>query len=155
MEAQIRMPNTLFDDQARAAIQSRLDRLTPAAQRHWGTMNAGQMVCHLCDHLGVALGTVTGTPAPVAVANPLMRWLVICLMPWPKGKLQSPKEQFTTTPGDFARDRETLKSLIEQFAGRASGGSFGSHSIFGRMSGTRWGQLAHRHIDFHLRQFGV
>jgi hypothetical protein len=149
------MTSTLFDEEARASILSRLDRLSPAAQRLWGTMNPGQMVCHLSDHLGVALGTVASTPAPAATSNPLMRWFIIRLMPWPKGKLDSPKEQFTTKPGDFTRDRATLKSLIEQFAERGSAGNFGAHSIFGRMSGTRWGQLAHRHIDFHLRQFGV
>lgn len=149
------MSNTLFDDPTRASLKSRLDRLAPTAQRQWGTMNAGQMICHLCDHLGVALGSVASSPAPAATANPLMRWLIIRLMPWPKGKLQSPKEQFTTQPGDFAKDRDRLKSLIDEFAARGPEGEFGAHSIFGTMSGTRWGQLAHRHIDFHLRQFGV
>lgn len=146
---------SLFDPASRQSIQTRLDRLTPQAQRLWGTMHPAQMVCHLCDHLGVALGRVQSTPAPIALANPVARWLVINLMPWPKGKLQSPKEQFTTKPGDFGRDREKLKSLIEEFAGRGPEGQFAGHSLFGKMSGARWGQLAHRHIDFHLRQFGV
>lgn len=147
--------STLFDTQAREAIKARLDRLSPQAQRQWGTMNVGQMICHLCDHLGVALGRVPSSPAPAMTANPIMRWFAIRLMPWPKGKLDSPKEQFTTEPGEFEQDRDRLKALIDEFATKGAEGDFGSHSIFGHLGGKRWGQLAHRHIDFHLRQFGA
>lgn len=147
--------STLFDSRQRADLQVRLNRISPQAERQWGTMSAGQMICHLCDHLSVALGRLQGTPAPFFLANPIARFLVIRWMPWPKGKLQSPKEQFTTSPSDFMADRNRLQSLIEEFAARGERGEFGGHSLFGRMGGTRWGQLAHRHIDFHLRQFGV
>jgi hypothetical protein len=146
---------TLFESDARAALQSRLDRLTPDAQRRFGTMSPGQMLCHLHDSLGVALGTVESKPAPFAMANPLTRWLAICVIPWPKGKLDSPKNQLLSSPSEFTADRDRLKQLLDEFAARGPRGEFGSHEFFGRMPGLRWGQLLHRHVDHHLNQFGV
>jgi hypothetical protein len=146
---------TLFESDARADLLARLDRLTPDAERRWGTMSAGQMLCHLNDALGVALGTVESKPAPIFMANPFTRWLAICVIPWPKGKLDSPKNQLISSPGEFAADRDRLKALLEEFASRGAEGRFGTHEFFGRMPGLRWGQLLHRHVDYHLNQFGA
>jgi hypothetical protein len=146
---------TLFESVARAALLSRLDRLTPDAERRFGTMSPGQMLSHLQDSLGVALGRVESKPAPILMANPFTRWLAICVIPWPKGKLDSPKNQLQSSPGEFATDRDRLKASIVEFADRGAEGAFGTHEYFGDMPGLRWGQLLHRHVDYHLKQFGV
>jgi hypothetical protein len=53
------------------------------------------------------------------------------------------------------RDRELVAALIERFA-TAPPGTLGEvHSTFGRMRPRDWDVLQYRHLDHHLRQFGV
>ena len=46
--------------------------------------------------------------------------------------------------------------MIDRFVQRApeSAGRC-THAFFGRLNGDEWGRLMYKHIDHHLRQFGV
>ena len=57
---------------------------------------------------------------------------------------------------DFAPERERLVALVKRFAesGRASADGR-VHPFFGRLTGDQWGRLSYKHLDHHLRQFGV
>ena len=62
---------TLLNDEARALLIERLQRVRPDAQPVWGTLNAPRMLCHLADNLRVALdwcldGPSAGQSDPVA-----------------------------------------------------------------------------------------
>ena len=61
------MSATLFSRSTRAKIHARLDQLSPASIPHWGTMPAREMVCHVADHLRVALGDIEARPGGLAV----------------------------------------------------------------------------------------
>jgi len=57
---------------------------------------------------------------------------------------------------DLGTEREWLCGLIERFAGaRPAGCTTHPHSFFGRLTPQEWATLMYKHLDHHLRQFGV
>ncbi len=48
-----------------------------------------------------------------------------------------------------------IKQLIERCASRGPELAWARSPVFGRISREDWGVLCHRHLDHHLRQFGV
>jgi hypothetical protein len=57
---------------------------------------------------------------------------------------------------DLQGERQRLLALIDRFvaAGR-TGMTTHPHSFFGRLTPDEWGVLSYKHLDHHLRQFGV
>jgi hypothetical protein len=57
-----------------------------------------------------------------------------------------------TPPGNWETDCAALCRRIAEFARRQK---FAEHPIFGTMSLSDWFIWGYRHVDHHLRQFGV
>lgn len=76
-------------------------------------------------------------------------------MPWPKGRIQGPREAFVTQPTSWDADVAGLEQLLARFAEREAQGDWPDHALFGRMRGSGWGVFVHKHFDHHLRQFGA
>jgi Protein of unknown function (DUF1569) len=145
---------TLFDPAARAGIRARVDRLTPESPRQWGKMSIGEMVVHVSRQLRLALGELPCEPRKTPFRNPLLKRLIIYLLPWPKGTPTAP-ELLQGVPGTWNEDVDALRTLIDRFGARGPAGEFPEHPAFGRLNGRMWGVLGWRHLDHHLRQFGV
>lgn len=127
---------SLWDETLRTEIADRVRRLTPHSPREWGRMNPHQMLCHTADQLRMAVGDITTGQARGPLAFAPVRFLVIHVLPWPKGKAR-------------------LLGLIERF-GRTPPDEFApTNPVFGRVSPTDWAVLSYRHLDHHLRQFSV
>lgn len=148
---------TIFDPAIEREVLRRLDKLTPGTPHLWGKMNASQMVCHLVDGFHVGLGDVPVDFRQSFASTPLIRWLVVNLMPIPKGKIQTSKEYQVTKPASWTNDLDRWKALFREFVerGRSHSEQWGMHPAFGSLDRTQWGRLTFRHIDHHLRQFGV
>jgi hypothetical protein len=147
---------TLFDATSIEEIQRRMERLRPDAPAVWGRMTAPQMVCHLIDGFRIPLGeepvTVRWTPLRI---YPL-RWFLVYVLPWPKGKLPTTLEFQRTQPTTWEADQAAWRAALERFVERGrKGGPFGPHPGFGSLSTREWGRLVCLHNDHHLRQFGV
>jgi hypothetical protein len=56
---------------------------------------------------------------------------------------------------DFEADRARLVSLVTRLGDTPSAGMGPAHPLFGPLTWREWGALAHKHMDHHLRQFGV
>ena len=143
------------DPIARGTLIARVERLSTASQRQWGRMEVTQMVAHAADQLRMALGDVRvrGARGPLRFAP--MRYLLVHALPWPKGKAKAPDEAFTTVPTELEADRAKLVELIERFAATPDVDLTMIHPLFGRMTARDWDVLSFRHLDHHLRQFGV
>lgn len=61
----------------------------------------------------------------------------------------------STRPDDLERDKAKLKDLIGRFNAAGPAHDWSVHPLFGKLPGKQWGRLAYRHLDHHLRQFGV
>ncbi len=147
---------SLRDEKGRQSILDRLEALTPEHPRLWGRMKPVQLLPHLAGGLRLALGErklEASPPGPVRGA--LLRYLAIHCLPWPKGKIQSPPGAFGTPSLGWNRDRDVVAELIERFATTPPGRLADAHPSFGRMRPRDWDVLQYRHLDHHLRQFGV
>lgn len=149
---------SIFDAARRDELLARLSRLTPESSRRWGSMTPHQAVCHLSDSLKGVLGDRSIERRPVGWKRRILRFVAFTLpLPWPKGVQTSPEVMAGaggTPPEDFERDVEELESLVRRFA-ETDGRGLGPHYAWGEMSRGVWGRYGYRHLDHHLRQFGV
>jgi len=146
---------SLFDDAARAALLGRLDRLTPDGRPQWGKFTTTRMVAHLNQSFRMAGGTLDVEPRRSFLTNAFMRWLVIYVVPFPKGAPTAPELMATGDTAEFAAECAEFRRLIAQLTARRHETEWPPHPAFGPMTGKDWGVLGHKHIDHHLRQFGV
>jgi LPS sulfotransferase NodH len=57
---------------------------------------------------------------------------------------------------DLGKECQRLSTLVERFAaGGPQGCTKHPHTFFGRMTPEEWAKLMYKHVDHHLRQFGV
>jgi hypothetical protein len=131
----------------------RLGRLRPDGKAGWGTLDAPRMLCHLADGLRVALGELPTVPQHSWLSRTLGRFVVVHTgFKPPPGKVQTAPEMLTSRPATWQSDVDACKQLAARVA---SGAANAVHPAFGPLSPQEWGQLSWKHIDHHLRQFGV
>jgi hypothetical protein len=148
----------LFDATVADQIKTRLGTLQPQSERRWGKMTAPQMLAHCSVSMQWAVGEVVPEKGPLLVR--LMGRLVKPLVFRNEDPLRknSPtaKSLIVADERDFAKERERLTRLIDTFAaGGAARCTKNPHSFFGKMTPEEWAILMYRHLDHHLRQFGV
>ena len=150
--------STLLDASTRAAVTARLRRLRPDSVRVWGQMTPHQALCHLSDAFKMSLNEREAAPVNRAF-KPLVRFVALRVpLQWPRGIKTVPEaEQGArgTPPTEFMRDLAELLTLIERFAAARPEHLCPTHPIFGPMTAELWGRWAYRHLDHHLRQFGI
>jgi hypothetical protein len=148
--------STLADPKVRAYCGERIRRLNPDASPKWGRMTARQMVCHLNDSFRVGMGEKYASPASSLIQRTFIKWVALRTpVKWPPGVPTRPEiEQGRggTPPAEWERDCAELLGLLDAFAERHT---FGEHPTFGKMSARDWLTWGYRHVDHHLRQFGV
>ena len=148
------MPRTLWIEGDREDLLARVDKLRPDMTPAWGKMNATQMMTHLTEWMRLATGELTAAPRNKPMRYPVIKQLIIYVMPWPKGVPTAPELLSRESSGwdaELADFTERLRSF-EQWKSRSD---WPLHPAFGRLSTMEWGALGYRHTDHHLRQFRV
>lgn len=148
------MPNSIYNAAARAALIARIDRLEATAPPRWGRFTAPKMISHLISAVRMSLGEESVAPRPSYLSNRLVRFLVIYVVPWPKGAPTAP-EMLARPPEQWSGDLAVLKQALERAARNGPSGEWAPHPAFGALSGADWGVLLYRHVHHHLTQFGV
>ena len=137
----------------------RLRELRPESERQWGTMTPGEMLCHLTDgHDHVLMRRPLPDPEKPKTRR-LLKWIALNTpFPWAKGAKTHPSadpKQDGTQPTDFDADRERVIEGLQKIAAAGNGELAPTHGLFGPMSTHDWQRSVSRHVDHHLRQFGV
>ena len=148
----------LLDAAVANQVKIRLGQLQPQSERRWGKMTSSQMLAHCSLSMQWAVGEVV--PEKGTLLARLMGRLVKPMVFRNEDPLQrnSPtaKSLNVADERDFGNERERLSDLIDKFlAGGAQGCTKNPHSFFGKMTSEEWGILMYKHLDHHLRQFGV
>lgn len=147
---------TIWDDPARADLVSRVQRLTPQHTAKWGTFTVSAMLAHVNDALRMATGDLVldrNTRAPAFLRWPVVRYLFIHVLPMPKGAPTAPGLLTRSTSAELAQEQRTFQTLCEGLPRCETLAA--THPAFGRLTRNDWGALIHKHVDHHLRQFGV
>lgn len=145
---------SLFDRQWRDDLLGRMGRVTADTQPQWGKMNAEQMLAHLVESMRMTLGEFHPKKKNLPVRYWPLRELFIYLLPWPKGA-PTAKELLPTDRRLVDDSKRELVRLVNAVGERASSTDWPEHPAFGKLSRRAWGFLGWRHMDHHLRQFGV
>lgn len=149
--------DNLFDQEKVDVIIQRINCLTHNSAPNWGKMNSSQMLAHLC----VTYDLVFDESAPKAKG--LKKWLmkkfikpmVVNEVPY---KRNSPTGKFFLISNE--RDFEIEKAKLIQYLNKvvALGSDFfekTDYASFGFLSKKEWNNMFYKHLDHHLRQFGV
>jgi hypothetical protein len=145
---------TLFDPQVRAGIVDRIGRATPEDRPRWGTLTVAGALEHLVQSMKLATGELEVPSRNLPFRFTPLRQLIVYLLPWPKGA-PSTQELFRDDPRSVDAAARELSLLVEIFAARERAESWPEHPAFGDLGRRGWGVLVYRHIDHHLRQFGL
>lgn len=150
---------SILEPAALAALVQRLNALTDSTPRRWGTLSAGEMLCHLADAADWVVGRRIPPGVTIPKPNPVMKWLALrAPMRWPKTVPTRPgfdPKREGTKPGDFAADRRRVIDSLTALAAAPAESLTPAHMMFGPMTKTDWARWAYRHTDHHLRQFGL
>ena len=144
----------LFDPAVKQEIIDRIHRLTPQTKQLWGKMNVSQMLAHVQMPIRIALGT----------HNPQGSFLLRVIGPLFKSKLwdETPFKQslptdptFVMTGGEkeFEKEKSVVLELVNNFTTDNIVGE--RHPVFGKLTKENWSKATWKHLDHHLRQFGV
>jgi len=147
----------LFEVTTVEEVKERMAVLRADSARQWGKMNAAQAMEHCARGMELALGD--RRPPRLLVGR--------ILGPMVKAKAfveaEPMRKNSPTVPGlavtdarDLDRERERLCGLIDRFAASGPQGCTDHpHSFFGRLTPDEWSAWMYKHLDHHLRQFGV
>ena len=148
------MPRSIANASDRQQLIDRLERLTPDASPRWGRMTAPQMLAHLVDWMLMANGSLKTAPMNLILRYPPIKQLAIYWLPFPKG-VQTAPELLGRRPLEWSSECDELRRHLESFESLALEGGWPEHPAFGSMTQGQWAVFAYRHMDHHLRQFGV
>jgi hypothetical protein len=147
--------HTLLDEHDRVAILERAGRLRAETPPRWGRMDAAQMLQHCAEALAASLGDIHHQPLGKPLFHTrLVKYLVIRVLPFPKNAPTAP-ELRVASPAVFDAERTRLAAFVRRYANAADPGVSAEHPLFGILAPQEWGELEYKHLDHHLRQFGV
>ncbi|HTL81100.1 MAG TPA: DUF1569 domain-containing protein [Bacteroidia bacterium] len=147
---------TIFDKKTYDSIAARIEKLTPSTQRVWGKMNVGQMMAHCCGALSMATGEKKLPRLLIGrILGPLVKPGFLSEKPLSKGS-PTAKEFIFTDERDFEKEKKELHRLLKKFhEGGEKGATPHPHGFFGHLTPKQWGEVQWKHLDHHLKQFGV
>lgn len=149
------MAKTLWNDAARDALIRRVEKLTPETQPQWGRMNAGEMLAHVLLGMRLAGGEFETRQRKGPFRYWPLKLLFVYWLPFPRSA-PAPREVVTRgKPHDWDANLAALREKLETFPRTAPDTKWPLHPIFGKLSPRAWGALGWRHLDHHLRQFGL
>jgi hypothetical protein len=148
------MPS-FWDAGERDALCRRVEQLTPDAAARWGKFNAAKMMAHLNDSLRMASGDLPVAPKNLPLRYFPIKQLVIHVLPFPKGAPTAPELLSRCDAADLKTEQSAFRALAARVASKSASESWPSHPAFGTMTHKDWGVLTWRHVNHHLRQFGV
>jgi hypothetical protein len=149
---------SLFDAAVVDQVKARLGQLGPQSERCWGKMTVAQMVAHCAMSMQWAVGETVPEkgPLPARVMGRLVKPMVLRNDDLMRKHSPTIKSLIVADERDLIKERDRLSGLIDKFAaGGAAGCTKNPHSFFGKMTPQEWAILMYKHLDHHLRQFGV
>ncbi|KAA6456503.1 DUF1569 domain-containing protein [Acidobacteria bacterium AB60] len=147
----------LFDPETVEEVQARISRLQADTRPLWGRMTCAQAVAHCAAAMEFAVGD---TVPPRMIVGRIIGKII---KPMVLREDEPMRRNSPTVKGLVVADRrhlpteqKRLTGLINRFAVNGPGGcTTEPHSFFGPLTPEEWAILMYKHLDHHLRQFGV
>lgn len=147
---------SLYETSTLYEIVARVESLSPDRRALWGTMSAAQMLAHCSLSLAVATDRIKVPMRLVGrMFGPLIKAVYVNNAPFIKNSPTHP--QFVVRDErNFDNEKKEYLALVRQFSkGGESKCTQQPHAFFGPLTPNEWGTSVYKHLDHHLRQFGV
>ena len=147
----------LFDQKECRETIERINSLTPETQALWGKMDVAQMLAH-CN-VAYELVYTDKHPKPKGFQKFMIKLfaknLVVGPKPYKKNSRTAPMF-LIADERDFEKEKNRLVDHLQktQELGASHFNDKESHA-FGKLSTQEWNTLFSKHLDHHLKQFGV
>jgi len=147
----------LFETATADEIKQRIGQLAPNSARQWGKMNVAQAMAHCAATMEWAVGERVEPRMFIGrIVGPLVKSKVLQDEAPMRRNAPTVKSLVVGDERDLAKERQRLCALIDRFSAGGPGGcTKHPHSFFGPLTPDEWARLMYKHLDHHLRQFGV
>ena len=147
-----------LDRPNRQHFVNRLQSLTPASERRFGSLTVTGMLRHLNRTFEICLEEVGVPDRGNVLTKTIGKWVSIYLpIPIPPGRIKMP-DVFTPEPEqEFETEREALIKKLDEYLEvlEKEPDRTGLSIYFGKMTMPEWSRLHGAHWHHHLKQFGV
>ena len=145
---------SILDKSSFEEIRSRLENLTEESERQWGSMSPAQMANHCQYPLKIMLQKEDYGLKPNWLINLLFKKSMYSDKLWRKN-LPTVKRFKQTEDRNFNEEMPKLKALLDEIGNQLNKEDWGDHPAFGKLTNEQWGKMQYKHLDHHLRQFGL
>jgi hypothetical protein len=147
---------SLFTPEGNQNIIDRINKLQPTSLSQWGKMTVDQMMSHCIGPLDVVFGNLHLKMNPIMafLGRTIIRKKVIGDKPFKKDSPTAPAF-IRTGSYDFETTRGELIEKVKKFREGPQVIKTNKHPFFGPMTNEEWDNIQWKHLDHHLRQFGV
>lgn len=147
---------SLFDSKISTEILERIEKLNSSSNPKWGKMNVEQMLAHLDLSLRVNFDEIELKKGFLGIFfSSISRRILLGDKPYPK-YLPADKNVIAKEVFDFLTEKQKVKNSIQQYLSKGPNGiSKKPHYILGKITSEESALLTYKHLDHHLRQFGV
>lgn len=146
---------SILNDGDRAAIVGRVRSLSASSTGRWGSMNVAGMLRHLHLSARMAVGEMQIPSANKRVFQVFpLKHLILYVLPFPKGA-PTATELKPDASVSLEEERAAVLELLERIGMGPREGVGPDHPLFGPLTWREWGAATYKHVDHHLKQFGV
>lgn len=144
----------LFDPAVRQEIIERINKLTPGTKQLWGKMNVSQMLAHIQMPIRIAYGIHQPKGSfLLRLIGPLFKSKLWDEKPYKQGLPTDPTFVMTGSEKEFEKEKSAVLELLNNFTNENVIGEH--HPVFGKLTKENWSKATWKHLDHHLKQFGV
>lgn len=145
---------SLFDHNTHTEIKNRLQKLSETSERQWGKMTVGQMAWHCQYPLSLAIRNKENSGKGNWFVKLFFKKSLYNDKPWRKNLPTAPQLK-AKEDKNFTEEVKVLAQLVDDFAALDTRTVWQPHPAFGSFTKAQWGQVGYKHLDHHLKQFGV
>ncbi|MGJ8592271.1 MAG: DUF1569 domain-containing protein [Aquaticitalea sp.] len=148
---------SLFDSDTHQEVLGRIEQLHEHQQPVWGKMNVAEMLNHSQRPLKVANGRMSFMENPNIVKKFMLKLFKPQLYNDQPIRRNLPTvSEFKVLKYDsFEEEKQRLIECVNEFQKKDLNLHWPEHPIFGKFTTEQWGKMQYKHLDHHLKQFGV
>ena len=147
---------SLINEESNNELIGRINKLSPESKQEWGKMNVAQMLAHCTVGLKIAFGEIK--PKSNFFMKLMGKFFKKKIFAQENFKKNSPtaKEFIITGKKNFFEEKSILISYLRK-CGEKGKDAFSKepHVFFGKLTVEEWDELMFKHLDHHLKQFGL
>ena len=149
--------SNIFNNSNYVLIVGRIESLSDSSKREWGSMALPEMLKHCSLQLKMALFEIQETKkeGSFILRTSFGRWMGLYGPRWQKGSITPSQMNIKIQSLEIKTFKEEQIQLLNYLNVVLTKDTFQEHPIFGKLNKKDWGRLIWKHLDHHLRQFGV